>query len=496
MSDVLTYCRPEDVGVLPQWVEDYVNTINRDRKVQHSFLMMRGTSVFAEGYFKPFHPDWLHRMYSVSKSFVSAAIGMLSDEGKLDINDRILKYFPEQDDGNVHPLICEMTVRDMLMMATCHEGNAYGREDDDWIRVFFHPHQEPDHPAGSEFRYDTSATHTMCALVERLTGKTFLEYLKDKALRELGFSEDAWCVKSPEGHAWGGSGVECTTRDLARFTQLFAHGGVVNGKRYLSEDYVNAATSFQIDNSNMGERDACFGHGYGYQIWRVRDGAFAFVGMGGQLAVIVPQKDLVFVCTGDLQDEGERYAYFIDLFFESIVCRLTDGKAEYDERGYARLTALLGALEMNVPAGEVTSGVGDAVFGKCYLLDENPMHMSQFQIDVNGAFGLLTLETSRGTKRFPFCFGRYADTVLPETHYYGEQMGKPANRPYRCLNTGVWESENELLICTYVIDDYFGSMSMRFMFDGASVALHISTAAEWFLDEYEGSATGAQRKDV
>ena len=81
MSDILKFCRPEEVGVRPEWVADYVNTLNGMRKMCHSFLMMRGGKVFAEGYWKPFHKDWLHRMYSVSKTFVSAAICMLYDEG-------------------------------------------------------------------------------------------------------------------------------------------------------------------------------------------------------------------------------------------------------------------------------------------------------------------------------------------------------------------------------------------------------------------------------
>ena len=50
MCDILQYCRPEDAGVHPSWVEDYVNEVNRRRKVQHSFVMVRGTRVFAEGY--------------------------------------------------------------------------------------------------------------------------------------------------------------------------------------------------------------------------------------------------------------------------------------------------------------------------------------------------------------------------------------------------------------------------------------------------------------
>ncbi len=494
MSDILTYCRPEDVGVRPEWVEDYINTVNRAGKAQHSFLMMRGTSVFAEGYFKPFHKNWFHRMYSVSKSFTSAAVGMLIDDGKISLDDLIIKYFPEQDDGNVHPYIHEMTIRNMLMMSTCHVGQAYGPKDADWVKAFFHPSLEPDHPAGTEFRYDTSATHTLCALVEKLTGKTFLEFLKDRALREIGFSEDAWCVESPEGTAWGGSGVECTTRDLARFALLFAHDGKVGRKQYISKEYVKAATSKQIDNGKISD-DPCNGYGYGYQIWCMRDGSFGFLGMGGQLALIIPDKDLIFVCTSDTQGDADGYHCFVKWFFDSIADRLSEYKIPHDDKAYAHMEAVIGGLELNVPFGVVTSPMAERVCGS-YKLDENPMGMKEFKLEISGTVGMLTYETARGTKYFPFCLGRYADTVFPETHYSGKRIQTPANRPYRCLNCGVWESENTFLVRTYIIDDYFGNMAARFTFDGDSVSLKLTKTAEWFLDEYVGEAKGKRFENL
>lgn len=492
MRDILGYCRPEDAGVHPSWVEDYVNEVNRRRKVQHSFVMVRGTRVFAEGYWKPFHRDWLHRMYSVSKSFVSAAIGMLADEGQISLDDRIITYFPDQDDETVHPLTREMTIRDMLMMATCNRGQSYNVGDADWLSTFFHPHHAPDHPAGTEFRYDTAATYTLDVLVERLTGKTFLEYLKDKALCELGFSENAWCVEAPEGYAWGGSGVECTTRDLARFALLFAHGGRVGGKQYLSEDYVRAATSKQIDNlrDSGGKVDSCAGHGYGYQIWRTRDNGFAFLGMGGQLGLILPDRDFIFACNSDTQGDIDGYHGFVDILFDTVINRMTADRIPHDDAAYARLGDVLDALEINVPAGAVYMPRQEEIDGVSYTLSENRMGMTGFTFDFHGSAGVLTYRTTRGERRFPFCMGRYADTHFPETHYFGHRIREPKGEAYRCLNCAVWEDENTLLVRTYVIDDYFGNMAARFVFDGDSVSLSMTKTAEWFLDEYVGEAEG------
>lgn len=494
MTDILQFCRPEEIGVKPEWVADYVGEMNRRRKMCHSFLMMRHGKVFAEGYWKPFDEKWLHRMYSVSKTFVSAAVGMLADEGKISLEDKIADHFPDQvgDGDGVHTLIREMTIRDMLMMATCHKYSTYNGADMDWLHTFFHPHFEPDHPAGSEFRYDTSATYTMDVLVERMTGKTFLEYLKDKALRELGFSEDAWCVEAPEGYAWGGSGVECTTRDLARFASIFLGGGELRGKRYLSEEYVRAATSHQIDNGKV--INAMEGHGYGYQIWRTWKNSFSFCGMGGQLAICIPEKDFLFVCTSDMQGDSDGYAMIYDVLWENVVDRMMDEPLSEDDRALAEMNDLLASLEVNVPAGEADSPMAEKIDGVTYHLGENRMGMCGFTINFERDGGTLVYHTDRGDKAFPFGLARYEDTAFPETHYSGRRINQPKGEGYRCLNAAVWTAPDKLLVRTYAIDDYFGNMAAEFTFAGDDVQLSITKTAEWFFDEYAGKAEGCRGK--
>ena len=496
MTDMLKYGRPEDTGVKPEWVEAYVAEMNRRRKMCHSFLMMRKGIVIAEGYWKPFHKEWLHRMYSVSKTFVSAAIGMLADEGRIKLTDRIADYFPDKvaEGDGIHPLIAEMTIEDMLKMATCHKYSTYTGQDMDWLHTFFYPHHEPDHPAGTEFRYDTSATYTMDVLVERLTGKTFLEYLKDKALRELGFSENAWCVEAPEGYAWGGSGVECTTRDLARFASVFLNGGEIDGKRYLSEDYVRAATAYQIDNGKV--INPMEGHGYGYQIWRTWKNSFSFCGMGGQLAICIPEKEFLFVCTSDMQGDPDGYAMIYNVLWETVIDRLADTAEPIpaDDAAYGRLTALLDSLEVNLPAGETSSPLAESISGVTYSLDDNRMGMRGFTISFDGDGGTLVYHTDRGDKAFPFGLARYEDTVFPETHYSGRRINQPLGKGYRTLNAAVWTAPEKLLVRTYAIDDYFGNMAAEFTFDGDDVQLSITKTAEWFFDEYAGKASGRRVK--
>ena len=112
------------------------------------------------------------------------------DEGKLKLDDKIVKFFKIKHLGTLHPYLAEATVRDLLMMATPHSTNSYTRNDDDWAATFFN--KKPSHPPGTIFSYDTAATVILNTIVERISGVPFLEYMRDKLLDPIDFSKDAW----------------------------------------------------------------------------------------------------------------------------------------------------------------------------------------------------------------------------------------------------------------------------------------------------------------
>ena len=105
-------------------------------------------------------------MYSVSKTFVSTAIGLLVDEGRISLDDRICDYFKDQLPANPHPYLLNTRIRDLLMMASPYTTNTYHRYAKDWTWTFFNT--EPSHPSGTISQLNTSATFILDVLVERL----------------------------------------------------------------------------------------------------------------------------------------------------------------------------------------------------------------------------------------------------------------------------------------------------------------------------------------
>jgi hypothetical protein len=426
-------------------------------------------------------------MYSTSKTFVSVAIGLLIDEGKLGLHDKVVSFFPEYVQPGIHPYVAEMTVRDLLLMATPFTHPTYTVKDPHWVKTFFNT--VPTHPGGTLFNYDTSGTVVLNAIAEKLSGKNLMEYLRIKILDELGFSKDAWCVERPEGGAWGGSGVLCSTHDLAKFALFLLHKGKWQGRQLLSASYLEEASSPLIDTRTSGD-DVEMRFGYGYQIWRTRHNGFATLGMGSQMAICLPQKDLIFLTTGDTQSIPDSQSRIINAFWTEVYPYLEDGKLQENKKALAALNTKLGSLQFPEVDGDASSPKAAAISGKTYILEENPMGIKDIRFVFSGGKGSMIYTNATGNHEISFGLGDYVSGVFPETHYFGRRIGVPSGKGYAYKASGAWFNEASLCIYLYIIDDYFGTLKTQVSFKEDRIAIQMNKVAEWFLDEYEGIAAG------
>ena len=181
----LSYATPESLGVPSGAVAVFLDDLTEKDLCMHGFLLIRNGKVAAEGYWPPFDENRKHRMYSVSKSFTSVAIGMMIGDGKLSLDSKAAAFFPEYLPVNAHPHVLEATIRDLLMMATCNEETSYTCDSHDFTETFF-TDTRPKHKPGLFFSYDTAATTVLCAILEKLSGKTMLAYMRP-VLDEIGF---------------------------------------------------------------------------------------------------------------------------------------------------------------------------------------------------------------------------------------------------------------------------------------------------------------------
>ena len=293
---------PERIGISSKQVLKFVKTLNDYHLCSHGMIMARGDKIFAEGYWAPFDQDFKHRMYSVSKSFISIAVGFMIQDGKLSLEDKLVDFYPEYltDNPVITQHIKDTTIRNLLSMRTCHVTTPAWIEGGVSDRCSLYFQTPADRVPGTVFSYDSPGSFMLCAIVERLSGKPFLEYLKEKVLLDIGFSPDAYCIQAPGGHSFGDSGILCTPRDLLLFARFVMNKGTWNGKRYLNEEFLTEATKKQTSTSATDVKKHG-SYGYGYLIWKAPNDGFAFIGMGDQFAICDPKTDFIFILNSDNQ---------------------------------------------------------------------------------------------------------------------------------------------------------------------------------------------------
>lgn len=291
---------PESVGISSSVISRFIDSLAELDSV-HSFMLLRHGKVAAELWNAPYRPDVPHELFSLSKSFTSAAIGFARQEGKLQLDDSVAEFFPEKLPRDPDPRFLRMTVRHLLTMSSGHDRCALcymiNQQEPDFVRSFFRSPlvYEP----GSRFVYNSGATYMLSALIRRLTGENLTDYLRPRLFEPLGFGEREW-EKDPEGTELGGWGFHLTTEEIARFSQLLLDGGRWEGKQILPADYLAQATAFQIDNSMNTQPD--WKVGYGFQFWRCRHNAFRGDGAFGQYALVMPDQDAALAVTSGMRN--------------------------------------------------------------------------------------------------------------------------------------------------------------------------------------------------
>ena len=145
----------------------------------------------------------------------------------------------------------------------------------DWSKAFLNSSLKGD--PGTEFHYNSLNTYMLSAIVRRKAGKGLLEFIQERLFDPMGITDVLW-ETCPMGIEKGGWGLYIRPEDMAKLGQLVLDGGLWQGRRLISQAFLQAAlTAHASPPPELGDYD------YGYQIWVGRKAnTFLFNGMLGQ----------------------------------------------------------------------------------------------------------------------------------------------------------------------------------------------------------------------
>ena len=332
-------------------------------------MMLRHGNVIAEGWWQPYAPDLVHTMYSMSKSFTSTAVGFAVSEGLLSVQDKVISFFPDDLPPSVSENLASLRVQDLLTMSagSGKEPTQMMVKTDNWVRTFLA--HDITHRPGTEFMYNSAATYMCSAIVQKVTGKTILDYLSPRLFEPLGMSGMRW-ETCPAGINTGGWGLSIQTEGLAKFGQLLLQKGKWNSKQLIPAEWIEEATRLHIlqpggDKSDRPKSQNDWLQGYGYQFWRCQHGAFRGDGAFGQFTIVMPEQDAVVVMTG----ENKNMQGLLDLVWKDLLPSFDHVTADSD----SSLKEGLKSLSLAPPISTADPSMTDSRNGKSLTFQPNEL---------------------------------------------------------------------------------------------------------------------------
>ena len=265
---------------------------------------------YFNAWWHPYHrKGQLHTMQSVTKTIVSAVIGIAIKRGDFpDLDTPVLSFFDIDRVANIDEQKSRMTLYHLLTMSTGLDWNEDLPYTDpsntftimaltpDWVRYTLDRPMRTE--PGKEFRYNSGATLILGHIFRLATGTDIEEYVNRHLFQALGIDDYQW-KRTPFGLADTQEGLYISTRDIAKFAYLFLRRGKWEGKQVVPAEWIDASFSPAV--SAVADGSVDYGYKWWLQHYSYRDVdyiAYLGKGFGGQRPIILPDFDIVIIFTG------------------------------------------------------------------------------------------------------------------------------------------------------------------------------------------------------
>jgi len=439
---------PAQEGVDPEAIGEFVDAFMALPKTDlHHLVIVRHGKVIAEAHPAPFRKNDVHTLFSCSKTFTMLAVGMLVDDGKLKLTDRVVDLLPDKAPKHQSEALRAMTVKHLLIMgAGITPAEELRMEDYDWSRAWL---AEPVTALG-KFQYDSMCTFMLSAIVQRITGKTLLDFLNERFFGPMGITEADW-EQSPDGINVGGWGLRLTAESMAKAGLCIMNKGKWNGKQLVSAKWIEEASQKHNNYSKIGRRATDTNQGYCYQMWRcLLPDAFRADGAYGQFIVMSPERDLVVVITGVSETTGKELA----TIWDKLIPGVKNSPLPNDEAAQDKLDKKLANVAL--PLLEGKAGKGSMLL----KLGNNARFYKTMDLKFDGEMCNLTITRTNGAQEmYPLMFNGWATQCTAQVPPYNNTVNpvnlvdiKGLRGIYTTAGNYAWTSDSTLVLRLYWTD--------------------------------------------
>ena len=291
-------------------------------------LIIQNDSVVYEKYTGEMAADKIAGVFSVTKSVTSLLCGIAVDEGYVkSVDDAVTEYIPELKQRD--SLWQKLTIRHLLDMRSGLDfDDTYSLsikgKDLKCLHAMADLNYGSNIPAqvkklkfrcepGTEHNYESMSTEILGMVIEKATGRSFADYLEEKVWKPIGMESPGYISydskKHHTPHAFGG--LALTIYDLAKIGRLYLNSGEWNGKRIVSESWIQQSTTYSDENEGY---HFCWYNTSSVGADKPEHPGFYALGIRGQVLFVNPYKNLIMVRLG-LKDDT--YAH-IPYIFEQL----------------------------------------------------------------------------------------------------------------------------------------------------------------------------------
>jgi len=388
---------PEEQGIDSAKLAEVLLTMREQKINIHSLLIVRNGAVVVDAYFYPYDGKTVHDQASVTKSVMTTLIAIAADQGKLQLDQPMVSYFPGRTIANRDAFKERITVRHLASMSSGLDCTSERddptlkemRASPDWVQ--FALDRKAVWEPGTHFVYCNLGMHLLSPILQNATGIKALDFARQNLFEPLGIRNVIW-ETDPQGYNHGWGDLYLHPHDMAKIGYLWLNKGQWEVKQIVSREWVENSIKAQIDTGRDDD--------YGYGWWVHTDEnpvAYSATGRGGQNIIVVPAWNLIAVTTGG--------GFEFDEIEPLMVATLVDMNKPLPSNpaGVAQLEAALAAIS-EPPAPKPVAPLPEtarAISGKTFVFESNPLGIENMRLEFNDSAEAIWQVTFTGRGQMP-----------------------------------------------------------------------------------------------